>query len=168
MPVADPSLLGPALPLRDIHLPPPPGWWPPAPGWWLLTALLGAAMLLLLLVWRRFRRLRYRREALRRLAELKIANELPANALLAELSRLLRRAALCADPQGQCASLSGEDWLRFLDRPLKENPFSQGPGRCLAVGPYQRTVEFDREALLTLCSRYLRTLPPAPRLRRAS
>lgn len=166
MPVADPARIGQTLPLRDLHLPAPPGWWPPASGWWILAGLLVAAGLLLLLFWRRSRRLRYRRQALRRLAGLEQANELAAISLLAELSALLRRAALCAYPDGSCAGLNGEDWLRFLDRPLKESSFSQGVGRCLATGPYRKTADFDRAALLALCRRYLRRLPPTPRLRR--
>jgi len=167
MPAPDPARLAQALPLRDIHLPPPPGWWPPAPGWWLLAGLLAALPLLLLLLWRRFRRLRYRRQALSRLATLEQEQELAPSALVAELSALLRRAALCAFPAENCASLSGEAWLGFLDRPLKGQPFSGGAGRCLATGPYQRAVEIDRGALLGLCRRYLRRLPPAPRRGRA-
>lgn len=131
----------------------------------MVAGLMAAAALLLLFLVRRFRRLRYRRQALRRLTDLEQAHEIAANSLLAELSALLRRAALCAYPDETCAGLNGEDWLRFLDRPLKESPFSQGVGRCLATGPYQKTADFDRAALLALCRRYLRRLPP-PRLRR--
>lgn len=163
MPTADPKQLAQALPLRDIHLPPPPGWWPLAPGWWLVLGLILVLALLLVLLWRRHRRLRYRRQALRQLSNLETANNLSASSLVAELSILLRRAALCAFPTEDCAGLSGEAWLQFLDRSLKDQSFAAGAGRCLATGPYQPTVEIDHSALLSLCRRWLRRLPPVPR-----
>jgi len=166
MPAVDPAKLTETLPLRDIHLPSAPGWWPPAPGWWLLAGLLVILMLLLLVLWERTRRLRYRRQALDQLSQLERA-EVPASALVAELSTLLRRAALCAFPEENCAGLNGEGWLNYLDRPLKESSFATGAGRCLATGPYQPAVEIEREALLNLCRRWLRRLPPTPRRRRA-
>ena len=166
MPVPDPAKLGQSLPLRDIHLPPPPGWWPPAPGWWLLAGLVVILTIALVFLRRRSRRLRYRRQALRQLAGLETAGTMAACELLAELSMLLRRAALCAYPADNCACLNGEPWLQFLDRTLKDRQFSTGPGRCLAYGPYQPSVEIDRNALLGLCRRWLRKLPPAPGNRR--
>ena len=167
MPAPDPASIAQALPLRDLHLPPPPGWWPPAPGWWLLILLATVLVLLGFLLWRRTQRLRYRRAALHQLTRLAGDPDLPPGVLLAELSALLRRAALCAFPGQSCAGLSGDEWLHFLDRPLKDRPFSEGAGRALAIGPYQRTVEFERQELLSLCRRWLRRLPPTPRRRRA-
>ncbi len=167
MPNADLARIGQSLPLRDIHLPPVPGWWPPAPGWWLLAGLSAILILLLLLLWQRGRRLRYRRQALRQLVCLAQTGEITSHVLLAELSTLLKRAALCAFPEEHCAGLSGEAWLRFLDRSLPNKLFTTGVGRCLANGPYQQTVEIDQEALLSLCRRWLRRLPPAPRRGRA-
>lgn len=164
MPGVDPA----ALPLRDIHLPPPPGLWPPAPGWWLLTALcvvLGIAVFLFI---RPARRLRYRRQALRQLAELEKDGHLAPDALLAALSALLRRAVLCAFDREVCAGLTGEAWLRFLDQGLGGAPFSSGAGRVLEQGPYRRGCDFDRAALLALCRRRLKKLPPAPRRRRSA
>lgn len=163
MSVPDPASMAQTLPLRDLHLPPPPGWWPPALGWWLLTGLAIGLVLLLWILWKRARRLRYRRDALYQLTRLEQASSLPDNTLVAELSALLRRAALCAFPGESCAGISGEAWLHFLDRPLKDEPFSSGVGRPLATGPYQRSVEVERTELLLLCRRWLQRLPPMPR-----
>lgn len=163
MSAADSANIAQSLPLRDLHLPPIPGWWPPAPGWWLLVALVIVLLFLLLFLWQRARRLRYRREALRQLHALEENGSLPDSALVAELSALLRRAALCAFPDDSCAGLSGEEWLRFLDRSRKEQPFSTGVGRSLATAPYQRTVEINRAELLSLCRLWLWKLPPTPR-----
>ena len=164
MQVADPAKLAQDLPLRDIHLPPAPGWWPPAPGWWLLVGLLVVVFVLLWFLWQRTRRLHYRRQALHNLAELEKGASVTS--LIADLSMLLRRSALCAFPEENCAALIGEAWLEFLDRPLAEKSFTTGVGRCLADGPYQPAVEVDRDALLALCQRWLKRLPPTPRIRR--
>ncbi len=160
---ADPSLIAGALPLRDIHLPTPPGWWPPAPGWWLLLALL---CLVLWLLGRRARRLRHRRQALRQLARLRADEQMPDRELLSALSALMRRAVLCSFDREECAGLTGEAWLRFLDEGFNDAPFSAGPGRPLAEGPYRPECAFDRGALLALCRRRLKTLPASPRKRR--
>ncbi|WP_432822643.1 DUF4381 domain-containing protein [Trichloromonas sp.] len=166
MPGVDPAAIAEALPLRDIHLPLAPGLWPPAPGWWLLTLLLALLILGFYLLARRARRLRYRRQALRQLAELEADRQLSPAALLSALSALLRRAMLCAFDREECAGLTGEAWLRFLDRDLRDAPFSTGHGRVLGQGPYQPECDFDRVALLALCRRRLKKLPAAPRQRR--
>ena len=153
------------LPLRDIHLPPSPGWWPPAPGWWLLTALLALLIFGLYLLSCRTRRLRYRRQALQQLTALETDRQLPPAALLGALSSLLRRAMLSAFDRKECAALSGEAWLAYLDRGFPDAPFSRGIGRCLEQGPYQRDCDIDRAALLELCRRRLKKLPAAPRQR---
>ena len=168
MPVADPAAFAAALPLRDIHLPSAPGWWPPALGWWLSAALLVLLVFGLFLLVRRIRRLGYRRQALRQLATLERDLKLPPAALLSALSSLLRRAVLCAFDREECAGLVGEDWLQFLDRGFRDAPFSSGSGRCLGQGPYQPVCDFDRAALLALCRRRLKKLPPAPCHRRRS
>lgn len=84
--------------------------------------------------------------------------------LLLGLSRLLRQSAILHFPQHNCAGLIGEDWLDFLDRQLDDQPFSQGPGRVLAKGPYLSQVgQIDTAALLILCRRWLQQLPAAPK-----
>lgn len=123
-----------ALPLRDVHLPPPPPWWPLAPGWWLLIA---AVVLVLAGVWCWWwrRRQRQRRWLAAFDAELQRAAT-PAQRLAA-LSALLRRAARSVDAQAD--RLQGDAWLQFLDgRNSKTRAFSQGPGRALLDGGFQR------------------------------
>jgi hypothetical protein len=155
----------PNLPLRDIHLPTPPSWWPPAIGWWLLLGLLVVVFALLWFLVRRFKQLRYRKQALLYLNELE-QNVDSTSHFVAELSTLLRRSALCAFPDTDCASLSGSKWLEFLDQNLADTSFTTGVGRCLADGPYQPEVDIERKALIALCRRWLKKLPPAPRKRR--
>jgi len=39
-------------------------------------------------------------------------------------------------PEQSVASLSGDDWLRFLDKSSQTEHFSQGAGRILSEAPY--------------------------------
>jgi hypothetical protein len=105
--------------LRDIHLPPDPGWWPPAPGWWLLAFVLLALGAFALRHARRALRVRrWRRRLLAELDRLVAAHSAKPDAaqFVADLSRLLRRAARQLDPRA--ATLRGDAWLDFLDRRL--------------------------------------------------
>ncbi|KAB7762896.1 DUF4381 domain-containing protein [Xanthomonas maliensis] len=133
------------LPLRDVHLPPTPSWWPLAPGWWgvlAVVALVGG--LLVYLRWRRYRRERAWLALFD--AELAVAGSVAQR--LVVLSGLLRRAARRCDPRAD--RLQGEDWLRFLDG-HKGQAFSQGPGRVLLDGGFQRApLVADPEALQEL------------------
>ena len=49
---------------------------------------------------------------------------------------ILRRTALAAFPRTKVASLSGSDWLAFLDRSAGMEDFSRGAGQVLATAPY--------------------------------
>ena len=126
-PAADPGSLER---LHDIAVPPPAPWFPPAPAWYVLAALVGGAVAVLLVqsVARRARN-RYRRAGLSELATLEAspdrADTLPA------LAELLKRVALAGFPRDQVASLSGAEWLRFLDRTGRTADFVRGPGACL-------------------------------------
>ncbi|OAX89099.1 hypothetical protein A7D16_08475 [Xanthomonas nasturtii] len=124
-----------SLPLRDVHLPSSPSWWPLAPGWWLVIAVivlvLGSAW-----VWWWRRRQRQHRWLAAFDAQLQSAAT-PAQRLAA-VSMLLRRAARRVDPQAD--RLQGDAWLQFLDgRKSKDQLFSQGPGRAVLEGGFQRT-----------------------------
>lgn len=145
------------LSLHDIHLPAPISWWPPAPGWWILGGLL---LVLTIFIWalRRFRpRRKMQRLALQQLEKL---TDLPDSELLTALSRLLRQAAINHFPQQDCAGLSGQAWLEFLDRPFHDQPFSAGIGGCFSAAPYQPEIQIDAISLVNLCRRWLKKLPP--------
>jgi len=105
--------------LRDLHPPEAPPWWPPAPGWWL--ALL-AALLLAAIAARRaapaWQRWRLRR---------KLLAALEAAATAAEISQLLRAAALARFPQHPAAGLHGTQWIAFLEA------CDRAPGRFAAL-----------------------------------
>ena len=118
---------------------------------------------------------RYRKQALRRAAHRAVeqafaayADQGDARAFLAELSLILRRAALSHFPREEVAGLAGEAWLAFLDRGLepktKGGGFSSGAGRVLASGPYAPEPSVDADALRALCDAWLRGLARGKRI----
>ena len=123
--------------LRDIHVPPVPDWWPPAIGWWLLLLLILAVAAWR--VWRSWSHRKLHRQLAGLLHELGLADDSQADhQRLVRLSRLLRQIALRRFPRARVASLTGIDWLAFLDASGGAGGFVNGPGRVLADGPYQR------------------------------
>jgi len=105
--------------LRDAHPPAAPSWWPPAPGWWIALVL---AVALAVIAFRTlpgwWRRLRLRRRLLA---------ALEATATAAEVSQLLRLAALERFPERSPAGLHGAEWVAFLEA------CDPVPGRFAAV-----------------------------------
>jgi hypothetical protein len=148
------------LQLRDIHLPAPPDFWPPAPGWWLLAAVvLGLAAWAGMLAWRRLKIRRERQRVMALLEQLeRSSGEAATPEFLAQLSSLTRRLALMRFPRHEVASLTGQDWLRFLDSSGGDGQFSEGPGRVLAQGPYVRELsdDVDSRTLTSLVRHWIR------------
>jgi hypothetical protein len=125
--------------LFDIVAPPPVPWWPPAPGWFVV----GGVLLMLGVwgawrAWRRWRAAAYRRAALAEWRQLKAqaADPGPREAALRRVPELVKRTALAAFPRLEVASLSGEAWLRFLDRSGHTDAFTRGSGRVLSELAY--------------------------------
>ncbi|GAB6140288.1 DUF4381 domain-containing protein [Methylosoma difficile] len=124
------------LPLKDIHLPEAIGWWPPAIGWWLLMIFVPLAIALAVWLFRYLTRKTAIKAAKKQLAAIK-QSAWDERQKLVEISALLRRVAISLSPRTDSAGLTGTAWLAYLDRPLKDAPFSQGAGQLLASAPYQ-------------------------------
>ncbi|PLW82637.1 hypothetical protein CWI75_08615 [Kineobactrum sediminis] len=131
--------MNPQDPLADLQPLRPAealSWWPPAPGWWLLLGLLVAGLsVMAFLLWRRYRRNRYRRVALQQLARITDSHAYhqdPAR-LLGEVNSLLKAVVLHSYPKSEMASVTGERWLQFLNDGLEQRgsslrfPESIGP-----------------------------------------
>ena len=146
-----------ALQLRDIHLPPAPSIWPPALGWWLLTALLLALLLWAgLLLWQRYRLQCQRRRILQALEQLDRQYGTGQDAAFASgVSMLLRRLALKQFSRDEVAALTGQAWLRFLDRHGGDGQFQWGPGAVLAEAPYAPDHAIDQAALRVLAEQWI-------------
>lgn len=151
----------PLAQLRDIHLPPPVEFWPPAPGWWIVALLVSTLVAWLgWKGWSRWVALAPRRAALE---ELKTLETQPGEDLqkLREASALLRRLVRLQDPRGaELATLSGEAWLRMLDRQSGGNLFTQGPGRVLAEAPFRPVVDVPAAPVLEVVREWVRRWTP--------
>ena len=154
-----PTPANPLDQLRDIHLPDPVSYWPPAPGWWVVAAIaLAIIATTAVLTYKRYQRNAYRREAA---SKLNTINQLRVDgdhrAYLQQLNHLLKQTALTIDEREAISSLSGKNWLQFLDRSAKTSAFTDGAGSILANGPYQATVEeSDLSALHQLAELWIK------------
>ena len=92
--------------LRDIAEPDAVSWWPPAIGWWILfAAMLVGLVIICFRMWLRYRADAYRRAAI---------SALDSATTSADVSEILKRAALVAFTRSDVASLSGAAWCRWL------------------------------------------------------
>ena len=147
------------LDLRDIHAAAAPPVWPPAPGWWLLAVLLLAGLVSgSLWLLRRYRVYRLNRQVMHELDALTQSSKKDNTVVfLSKLSVLLRRIALRRYTREQVASLTGSDWLRFLDATGGNGDFEHGVGQILEVGPYcPHDPELPAEELLLLARRWVK------------
>lgn len=131
--------------LRDAHAPPDPSWWPPAPGWWIVFAA-GLALAAILTRygpawWRRLRRRQ------------RLGAALEAAASAAEVSRLLRLAALERFPELAPAGLHGAAWLEFLEARDRVPGRFAGLGAALTEAPYGAPGGADELARLRASAR---------------
>lgn len=106
--------------LKDIQGLDPISWWPPAAGWWIAVALLLLAVWLITLWIRHLIHYppgSWRNEARRALRDLQRRRyQLTPKETAGGLSELLRRIAIARfGRQGQ-ASLSGKEWLEWLQQ----------------------------------------------------
>ena len=103
---------------QAIVQPPPVSWQPQTVGWDVLAVVLGVlAIVLMVYAVRRYRRNRYRRDALAELGRLERnwVDHPEANvAVLVALPALVKRCALSAWPRELVAGMSGVDWANFL------------------------------------------------------
>ena len=154
--------------LFDIVVPPPVPWWPPAPGWFVI----GGVLLVLVFrvawrTWRRWRAAAYRRAALAEWRQLKTqaTDSRHREAALRHLPELVKRVALATFPREEVASLSGVEWLRFLDRTGHTDVFTHGRGQLLPELAYdpRLAAQLDTdtmEDLFRIVQRWIRITPP--------
>jgi hypothetical protein len=149
--------------LQEIPLPAPVAYVPATIGW----AVAGVLLLLALgfACWRiiRHRRLNaYRRDALAELARIEANLHNSVEPGIASLPALLKRTAIAASSRNTVASLTGDDWLRFLDRTMKDGAFERGAGRYLPRLAYASSVPADlspddQQALIALSRQWIRS-----------
>jgi hypothetical protein len=146
------------LPLKDIHIPEAIGWWPPAIGWWLLAILIPALILFLYWLFKLLTRKTAIKAAKKSLDDIKQNLALDNITKLRELSMLIRRVSISVNPRTEVASLTGRQWLAFLDKSVTGAPFSEGCGQLLADAPYRNTPPTEQEIsqLINQCEDWLK------------
>ena len=143
------------LAIRDIHLPDPVIWWPPAFGWWLVLLLTITLIILMFWSYKKITRKTAVKSARHLLSQIQMKKNWDDPRKLTALSALLRRTAISVYPPEQVASLTGQAWLEFLDRPFKEKKFSSIQGQQLINNPYQRTIDSDLKPLFEFSEQWL-------------
>lgn len=98
--------------LKDIHLPDPVSIWPLGIGWWVLFV---AIVLIALLSVYLFRKNQWKRYAKKQLLAF---DPVSTQEYYYQINRTLKQIAVQRFGQ-QCAHLSGDSWLAFLDSKLK-------------------------------------------------
>jgi hypothetical protein len=133
-------------------LPPGPiSWFPSTIGWKLLLAMLLAATgYRLWKYWRYWRRNRYRAAALANLKRYRAENLAPEVELV-RIAGLLKATALQVFPRQEIASLSGENWLQWLDESTERVIFSAPSRELLRDALYRGTAPDTTIDLATLC-----------------
>lgn len=147
------------LALRDIHLPDTSLWWPPAPGWWILLLLTIVIVVLVFLFLqqrnkKRFSAIYLAKQELNRI-ESSFIKEKDKSILIKELSELIRRVSISVFHRNESASLTGKEWLLFLDSINGDDSFSAGIGKVLIEAPYQSNPDYDEQALLNLIANWI-------------
>ncbi|MCK5830191.1 MAG: DUF4381 domain-containing protein [Methylococcales bacterium] len=147
-----------ALDLKDIHLPELVGWWPPAIGWWLAPIFILLLCTLIVWLYKYLTRKTAIKTANKQLLDIKENNTSTDIEKLANLSALLRRVAISISSRNECASLTGQAWLEYLNSTVKETPFTEGVGRYLATTHYKKVPDndFDISQIITLCENWLK------------
>ena len=148
------------LPLKDIHLPESVGWWPPAIGWWILAFLVPLLIVLGIWLFKRITRKTALKTAKAILNSIKQDENLDDYQKVCQMSVLIRRTAISCFPRSETASLTGKEWLLFLDTPLQDQRFSDGIGKLLVDAPYQQQIKDNSKIndLFGLCEDWLQAL----------
>ena len=131
--------------LHDVIAPSPVPFWPPAPGWYFLLGTFVCVLLFMMIrLIHHWQQQHYRREALTILE----ATSLSPSAL----ATLLKRTALSVWSREKVASLTGSDWLSFLDEKGKTQDFTKGIGTQLESAVYDSKIasSINEEELLKL------------------
>ncbi len=155
-----------SIPLRDYHLPDPVSWWPPAIGWWGLAFFIIIVTVLVVALFKYQKKQQWRKDARRVLDSINrnFQEKQDQHTLAGELSIFIRRVCLTRFPNNPGASLSGNQWLSYLDSCTKTNQqlFHTDIGNQLITATYDPAHSINSERLIMICRQWLAALPSSP------
>jgi len=136
-------------------------FWPLAPAWHFILVVL-----IIFMSWQAFKKYqvwkmnRYRRDALKNLAEL-TAQYTHNTELIRALALLVKTTALQIYPRAEIAQISGENWLVYLNKQGPERAFSDLAIGCFGKAIYQKDLmtidDAQRQQLISEVKHWLRT-----------
>lgn len=138
------------LQLRDIHLPSDPGYWPLAPGWWVLIILL---LIVAYFALKKLSKIRHRKHTIAQLqhnlGQLREAYNTHKSKprLAADISDLLKRFVRHVLKDSQAISLTGRDWIAYLNNLVGSDIFDEFEIE-LTQAQYLPQVDFDVSKLV--------------------
>ena len=137
--------------LRDIHLPEQLDTFQLAPGWWFLMFLILCGIVFWL-----YKRIE-RRKALAMLTPLAeeifdLRAQSPGADSLAKLSELYKRVTLIYYPKKQVASLSGVQWVEFINMQISDKKLNEKQALILSHYAYQKSPQIDPQDWQALVS----------------
>ncbi|MEM8498924.1 MAG: DUF4381 domain-containing protein [Pseudomonadota bacterium] len=151
--------------IEEIVFPPAVSWLPSTPAW----KLLGMVLFVLIIIFlfkaaKTWRRNEYRRNAVRRIAEMRANVRSIEDGYwqqLSELPAVMKITALHAYPRELIASLSGQSWLDFLNESSGGHEFNESAADILAKLAYKPHAHQpfslnDAENLLDVCDYWIR------------
>lgn len=124
--------------MHDIVVPDPVTWLPQTPGWLIVLGWLVAVVCLA--AWqvvKRWRRNRYRRDALAELRAIASGPDVDTAQAAQRIANVLKRTALVAYPRADVASLYGAEWARFLTESAGNDPQVADAAEELAAAAYR-------------------------------
>ncbi len=125
--------------LKDPVVPDPVSFLPQTAGWWILLAWFAAIDVIL--IWNRilrWRRNRYRREALKSLRAIEKSRD---GSAAGQIATLLRQTALAVYPRSEVASLYGDAWAEFLKSSSRNDRVVRESANDLASAAYRANVD---------------------------
>ncbi len=130
--------------LRSVHEPASQGFWPPTPGWWLVFFFV--IFLFLFWWWLSRRKIpNYKKMANEELKNIMANYEIQRNGHQAavEIAGLIRKLMLVTERSVPVASLTGDEWLAYLDKKSQSQLFTEGAGQALKAVVYQKTSDIE-------------------------
>lgn len=141
--------------LHDIVRPDPVAWTPQTIGWAIVAAWL--LVVILLIGWNRiqkWRRNRYRSDALAMLKDIGAQADESSSAVAGQVALLIKRTALVAYSRAEVANLYGSEWAAFLRQSAGNDPVVEKVAGDLASAAYR--VNIDGGKLIEAARRWIK------------